>query len=239
MRTTYSVNHEEELSDLQSASIFDLDLPAVERVENVSRATFDQQIRSAGRPVVLSGLVESWPVVASAKASLEQLVQGLKQFDVGATVPTFIAPPAVSGRYFYSNDMRRFNFETREAPFRSVLDKLLEQRSDPDAMGIYAGASPTAQTLPGFAEHHPMPLVARMLSPRFGSETLPRSRRISTYRKTLPAWCQACAGSSSSRLSRLKTSISGRSITTWPDSPPAWSISRTLIWRNFRNSKRP
>ncbi|MEO1553576.1 MAG: cupin-like domain-containing protein [Pseudomonadota bacterium] len=40
-----------------------------------------------------------------------------------------------------------------------MLDKLLAQREDARPMGIYAGASPTVNTLPRFAELNQMPLV--------------------------------------------------------------------------------
>lgn len=140
-------------------TIFDYPLKAVDVVEDVTRTSFDAQIRTAGRPVVMKGLVKSWPAVIDAAQSIEGAANHLKSLDVGVSVPTFIAPPHVGGRYFYAPDMTGFNFEARQVPFRSILDKLLEQQNDPAPMGIYAGASPTVQTLPRFAEINPMSLV--------------------------------------------------------------------------------
>jgi hypothetical protein len=151
---------------LDSVSVFDCQLPSVEATDVASRDDFDQRIRAQGRPQLLKGLVKSWPVVGAAEASHEHLVEHLKQMDVGATVLTFIARPDIGGRYFYTPDLRRFNFDKREAPFRAILDKLLAQKDDPEPMGIYAGASPTAQTLPSFAGQNPMSLLDQQVVPK-------------------------------------------------------------------------
>lgn len=151
---------------MNPTSIFDYELPKVESATSLSREDFDTKVRKKGRPVLLKGLVESWPIVDAASSSHAQLVDYLKRLDVGASVPTFVAPPRTKGRYFYSDDMRRFNFEMREAPFKAILDKLLEQKDQPEQMGIYAGASPTAQTLPEFAARNPMPLLGQDIVPK-------------------------------------------------------------------------
>jgi hypothetical protein len=154
------------LINLDQKSIFDYSLNQIETLEGVTRDAFDERIRAAGRPVLMKGLVEPWPAVEAANTSLDKLVDHLKALDIGATVPTFVAPPNIEGRYFYTPDMSRFNFERREAPFHAILDKLLEQRKDAQPMGIYAGASPTVQTLPAFATHNPMPLVDADVVPK-------------------------------------------------------------------------
>ncbi|MEL7283375.1 MAG: cupin-like domain-containing protein [Pseudomonadota bacterium] len=147
-------------------SIFDHPLSPVKVVEGVTRASFDAEIRSAGQPVIMKGLVKSWPAVIDASRSINDAANHLKDLDVGVSVPTFIAPPHVHGRYFYTDDMSRFNFESRQVPFRSILDKLLEQQNETAPLGIYAGASPTVQTLPRFAEINPMTLVDAQTIPK-------------------------------------------------------------------------
>jgi hypothetical protein len=151
---------------LDRTSIFDHTLNQIEVLDGVTRDIFDQRIRAAGRPVLMRGLVEPWPAVGAANSSLDHLVDHLKSLDIGATVPTYVAPHNIEGRYFYTPDMSRFNFERREAPFRAILDKLLEQRDEAQPIGIYAGASPTVQTLPDFATHNPMPLVDSDVIPK-------------------------------------------------------------------------
>lgn len=151
---------------MTATTIFDMELPSIGTVENVSRATFDHEIRPAGEPVILKNLVGDWPAVKASQASLDDLSAHLKQLDVGASVPTFVASPDVNGRYFYTPDMRGFTFDRRDIPFRTVVDKLLDQKDDEHPLGIYAGASPTANTLPRFAEFNPMPLLDPNPSPK-------------------------------------------------------------------------
>jgi len=113
---------------MTSRSIIDLPVAAIETVEGVGREEFDAEIRPAGKPVVLRNFVEDWPAVDAGKASSEFLADYLKTLDVGASTPTFIAPPEADGRYFYTEDMRQFTFESREIPLQATIDKLLEQQ---------------------------------------------------------------------------------------------------------------
>lgn len=151
---------------MHKPSIFEFNPRPVAEISNVSRTQFDQEVRQSGQPVILKGLVRDWPAVAAAMSGPEQIADHLRSLDIGANVPTFIARPEVMGRYFYAPDMRGFNFEIRDVPFRALLDKLLEQLDAPAPMGIYAGASPTTQTLPAFAQHNEMPLVETNVVPK-------------------------------------------------------------------------
>ncbi len=147
-------------------SVFDYDLPAVDSVRGVSRADFDQHIRPAGRPVILKNLVSDWPSVQSGQHSLDALADYIKNLDVGASTPTFIARPEAKGRYFYTEDMTRFTFDQREVPLRATVDQLLSQRDADAPIGIYAGASPTVNTLPQFGAFNPMPLLDADVIPK-------------------------------------------------------------------------
>ncbi|MEM9837888.1 MAG: cupin-like domain-containing protein [Pseudomonadota bacterium] len=151
---------------MHKPSIFELDLPSVAKVENVSRQEFDQKIRPTTKPVIMRGLVKDWPAVVAAKKGPHEIADHLASLDVGASVPTFIAPPEVNGRYFYAPDMRGFNFERRNVPFRTVLAKLMQELETPSPIGIYAGASPTTQSLPTFSRHNEMGLVEANVVPK-------------------------------------------------------------------------
>jgi hypothetical protein len=149
-----------------ATSIFETDLKPLDVVENVTREQFDRDIRPAGKPVILKNLVGEWPSVKAGRSSLEILADYFRALDVGASTPTFIAPPKVKGRYFYTEDMRQFTFEKRDVPLRAMIDKLIEQQNDPEPLGIYAGASPTVNTLPRFGESNPMPLLDAEIIPK-------------------------------------------------------------------------
>ncbi|MEL7447127.1 MAG: cupin-like domain-containing protein [Pseudomonadota bacterium] len=151
---------------MAAQSIYDFDLPSIEAVEGVSRSEFEADIRPAGRPIILKGIAKDWPVVAASQRSREVLASYLKSMDVGAVTPTFIAPPAVKGRYFYSDDMSGFTFESRDVPIAAIIDKLLEQESELEPHGIYAGASPTSNAFPRFGEDNPMPMLPETVVPK-------------------------------------------------------------------------
>lgn len=147
-------------------SIFDLDLPSIEAVSEVSRDRFDSEIRTAGRPVILKSIAANWPAVRASQSSVQALADYIKSLDVGASTPTFIAPPEVKGRYFYTPDMSRFTFDQRDVPLRATVDQLVSQIDSSAPIGIYAGASPTVNTLPRFGEQNPMPLLDPAVIPK-------------------------------------------------------------------------
>jgi hypothetical protein len=127
----------------------------------VDAAAFAREIAPAYRPVVLRGLGSGWPAVAAARTSATALAAYLAQFDSGAPVEAFIGPPAMQGRYFYSDDMHGFNFERRKGPLGKLLDVLVRAADDPAAPRFYAGAAPVPEALPGFDAANPMTLFAR------------------------------------------------------------------------------
>ena len=79
-------------------SIKDFEISAIEIREGVTRQQFDEEIRPAGRPMILKNLVQDWPSVRAGQSSLSTLAEYLKDLDVGASTPTFIAAPKVRGR---------------------------------------------------------------------------------------------------------------------------------------------
>jgi Cupin-like domain len=141
------------------------DISIIER-RNLSRTSFDHDIVPGGAPAVLRGLITDWPAYRAAQTSPSVLADYLKGIDGGQKVGTLIAPPEVSGRYFYDASMRGFNFQRREIPFVDVIDKLIAIADDKDPMGIYAGSVEATGLVPGFATANPMPLVDRDVSPR-------------------------------------------------------------------------
>ena len=151
---------------MSQRSIFEFDLPSVETVAGISRVEFDQTIRPAGHPVILKNVVSDWPSVHAGKQSLDALGDYIKKLDVGASTPTFIARPEIKGRYFYTDDMTRFTFDQRDVPLRATVDQLLSQRDADAPIGIYAGASPTVNTLPQFGEINQMPLLDTAVIPK-------------------------------------------------------------------------
>jgi hypothetical protein len=134
--------------------------PIPER-SDIDPASFASDVVPAHRPVVLRGLGRDWPAVAAARRSTADLVAYLARFDSGRPIEAFVAPAAVQGRYFYTEDMHGFNFERQQGSIAQLLDFLMRASSDPAADCLYVGAAPTAEILPGFDTANPMPLLSR------------------------------------------------------------------------------
>lgn len=128
-------------------------------------ATFARDVVSSYAPVVIRGLVRDWPAVTAARQSTEAVAEHLLRFDRGAVAEVFVGPPEIGGRFFYSADMKGFNFERRRGAFGELLRYLLRIVDMDEAPSVYAGALETTETLPGFAESNPLPLLAGLDAP--------------------------------------------------------------------------
>ncbi|MEI9995265.1 MAG: cupin-like domain-containing protein [Rhizomicrobium sp.] len=127
---------------------------------------FRREIVEPCRPVVLRGLVGDWPVVAAAARSPLVLGEYLRTFGGAGEVEAFVGPAAIAGKYFYSDDLRRFNFERKRMRFSDALSTILSGLDDPGSPSLYMGSVPTENLLPGFATRNAMPLVPSSAGPR-------------------------------------------------------------------------
>ncbi len=113
----------------------------------------------------MRGLCATWPVVTAAARGAQALADYMLHYDAGRKAITYLGKPEEKGRYFYSADMRGFNFERREIGIAKVMAKLLEIVGDTDAMGIYAGAGSSTDLFPGFSDANTMPLLDDTVPP--------------------------------------------------------------------------
>ncbi len=126
---------------------------------------FLREVVGECRPVVLRGLVEDWPLVAAGRLSPRTVRDHLLPWDVGGAIDVFFGAPAIAGKYFYTEDLKGFNFERRRMKFCEGLDAIVSYLDDPHSPSVYMGSVPTDDYLPGFASRNAMPL----LDPGIGS----------------------------------------------------------------------
>jgi len=81
---------------------------------HLSREKFDSDIRSAGKPLVLRGLVADWPLVKMAKDSDAALFDYLKTHDTGHPQNSLIGKSEDKGHFFFSDDLRGQNLDWRK-----------------------------------------------------------------------------------------------------------------------------
>jgi hypothetical protein len=118
------------------------------------------------RPVVLRGLVKDWPLVGAGRLSPLAVQQHLMPLDIGGQVEAFFGKPAIAGKYFYTEDMKGFNFERRRMKFGEALETIVSGLNRPGSPSVYMGSVPAGDYLPGFAAQNAMPLLNPGTGPR-------------------------------------------------------------------------
>lgn len=134
----------------------------VDEIAIPDAATFERDIRAAFRPVVMRGLAAHWPLVAAGKADAAGALDWIAQADTGLPADVMVAPPSEGGRFFYTPDMRGFNFRREQMTLAELAQHLRDLAATLNPIGIYAGAAEIARHLPTLSLDNPLPLVAGM-----------------------------------------------------------------------------
>jgi hypothetical protein len=119
-----------------------------------------QQVATETAPVVMRGLAADWPLVQTARASMEETKRYLLQFYQDTPVTAFVGEPAISGRIFYTEDLEQTNFRQIKTQLGWVLDSIIEHQANPEAPTIYMGSAALDLFLPGLSKDNSL---------RFGS----------------------------------------------------------------------
>jgi len=128
--------------------------------------TFLREIAEPCRPVVMRGLVRDWPVVRAAEHSPMHFKDYLLQFDAGGETEVFAGEPRIAGKYYYSDDLKGFNFERKRMSVADALSKIVSTVGEADQPSIYLGSMPADQYLPGFAAHNALTVLNAAVAPR-------------------------------------------------------------------------
>ena len=110
------------------------------------------------QPLVLRGLVDSWPMVEAARDSAQQAVDYLCQFSTDEPLTVYRGAPEIDGRVFYNEDLSGFNFQADRLSMAQVTSELLTNMDLPQAPMFYVGSSMIDKWLPGFRAVNDLPL---------------------------------------------------------------------------------
>lgn len=124
---------------------------------------FMREVAEPCRPVVIRGLVCSWPALSAAQESTRCFKDYLSAFDAKQIAEVFIGDRRIAGKYYYSEDLKQFNFERRRMKFDEALEKIISV--DPNS-SIYMGSLPAEMYLPGFSKENALPFMGSDISPR-------------------------------------------------------------------------
>ncbi|HEU5133547.1 MAG TPA: cupin-like domain-containing protein [Steroidobacteraceae bacterium] len=135
---------------------------------------YDEFIASQ-QPVIIKGLARDWPLARTTTPA--DAAAYLKSFYKGRRVVAFIARPELKGRFGYSIDATRLDFQSDRVLLDEYLDRILAYSDDAAAPSIYIGSTDVDTYLPGFRAqndlvlNHPMfeanpPLVGAWIGNR-------------------------------------------------------------------------
>ncbi len=133
--------------------------------QQVDFETFHNEVVPANKPALIRSLVGDWPAVGHGQNSAEATCKYLEELDSGNPVYTIAAPPDAGGRFFYTDDLKRVNFQRGQIPLAQVLAQLLQQNNGNDSHSIAVQALDIRGTLPNFESDNPARLVDASVAP--------------------------------------------------------------------------
>ena len=123
--------------------------PIPER-RDIDAAHLPDEVLHAEAPVVLRGLVKSWPAAQAAQRGSAEIAHYLRAHWQGATVGMLIGPPEIEGRFFYNDTLDGFNFQREKGRLADVIDSLVKLAPLERAPALYVGSTTVETALPGF-----------------------------------------------------------------------------------------
>jgi hypothetical protein len=127
---------------------------------------FLREIAEPCRPVVIRGLVSSWPVVQEAGRSPTHFKDYLSRFGATGEVEVFVGEPRIEGKYYYGEDLQGFNFARSRMRFGDALDRIVSTSGRPGERSMYVGSLPTEHYVPGFAAENKLAILEPAIAPR-------------------------------------------------------------------------
>lgn len=123
---------------------------SIREIEGLGLQQLTDEILTSTEPLVLRGLVSSWPIVKAALDSQQAADAYLRRFYQGDVVTVMHGTPDIGDRFFYNHDLSGFNYASSRVKLDVVLDALREHRLNDKAPAIYIGSSMIDNYLPGF-----------------------------------------------------------------------------------------
>ena len=124
----------------------------------VDRRLFESEILPAGRPAVLKGAADHWPLVQRRTDSAAAITDYLRAFNPGTQVEWLAGEPNIKGRFFYDDAMNGMNFRRVRGTFSEALTLLLRHLADPAPPALALQALPMAVHLPHLELPHGLDL---------------------------------------------------------------------------------
>lgn len=133
---------------------------------NVTPEIFHKEIRPTGEPAILKGLVGDWPIVSVSRQGDRPLVDYLIGHAVSSPIASIYAEPEIEGRFHYTENLRKLNFERVTIPLENFLQQLLTEADCDRPTALAAQGLVIPKCLPRFAADHRLSLLPPTIVPR-------------------------------------------------------------------------
>jgi hypothetical protein len=118
------------------------------------------EVLGSTEPLVLKGIVDSWPVVQAGRSGDKEVLDYLRRYCNNREIVMFKGEPEIEGRFFYNEDLTDFNFGRANTTFEFMLSRFEALSGAPDDPSYYIGSTSVDVALPGFREHNDLPIGA-------------------------------------------------------------------------------
>jgi hypothetical protein len=126
---------------------------------------FRHEIVLAGKPAVLRGVANGWPLVIAARQDAHRPMTLLAAHATDALTDVLRADPVQEGRFHYNPD-GSLNFVRGRGNVAGLLAALGEEEKADRPYAMVAQGLIAEFYVPGFAKSHPMPLLPASAEPR-------------------------------------------------------------------------
>jgi hypothetical protein len=133
----------------------------IREVRCLAPDTLTDEILTSTEPLLLRGLVSSWPATQAGSRSNADADAYLRRWYRDATVNAMLGTPEIEGRFFYNEQVNGFNFFSTRARLDAVLAEMRDHEHDEKPPAIYVGSTTIDACLPGFRDENDLKLGAR------------------------------------------------------------------------------
>jgi hypothetical protein len=164
-QTGFCPNRYQDVDYRPIARISGFQMNKIQEVSKITPEEFINEVLPAGKPLVMRGLVNDWPLVKAAKESNKAFCDYLKRFDRGYEMDTTTGPASINGRIFYNQDISGLNCRMGKSRLAASLDFILENAKENSAL-LAMQSVVIPHYLPGLELENKLSLLPEDTAPR-------------------------------------------------------------------------
>lgn len=110
------------------------------------------EVTSSSEPIIIKGLVKSWPLIQAGLTSDEAAVNYLKKHYNGNPSGVYFGEPNIKGKFAYDDTVTKLNFSVKKMPLNEMLDDILTHKKDLQPPAIYIASNKIHHHFPTLAD---------------------------------------------------------------------------------------